>query len=349
MPRGWCPFARHLPRTTFGYPRGARDQNRPRAFVCHVMDGFKRTMDDGDWMERAGVGVTAAVGKDGSISQYTSIFDAHWGNGVVNRPRAGCAFVEELRPSPRGAVRSVRLASGGEAWVDGRGVNVVNSRSIALEHEGFSGEPFSDAMVEAAVRFLAWCNGELRRAGLPPVPVDEGHVIAHADLDSVNRGGCPGRGWPKERYLTLLARAGGDAMIRYVRPNLNWPRPPGSAVAPGTYDIRARLDFALPEDVRWLQLEVRAEGPGRVVVLDGDAPASWPLGGYAGSVRDGTAQLRVQLGESGAFRLVVEDGPVRRLWLTCVGYFSWRQATAGLADAGHEGGGAWTPWWRPTG
>ncbi|HXF50855.1 MAG TPA: N-acetylmuramoyl-L-alanine amidase [Dehalococcoidia bacterium] len=322
MPRGWCPFARHLPRTTFGYPRGARDQNRPRAFVCHVMDGFKRTMDEGDWMERAGVGVTAAVGKDGSISQYTSIFDAHWGNGVVNRPRAGCAFVEELRPSPRRpAVRAVPLAGGGEAWVDANGVNVINSRSIALEHEGFSGEPFTGAMVVAAVRFLAWCNDELRREGLPPVPIDDGHVIAHADLDSVNRRGCPGRGWPKERYLALLAGAGGDMMMRYVRPNPNWPRPPGGAVAPGAYDIQARLDFALPEGVRWLQLEVRAEGRGRVVVLDGGAPVAWPLAGYAGSVRNATAQVRVLLDEAGAFRLVVEDGPVRRLWLTCVGYF----------------------------
>lgn len=322
MPRGWCPFARHLPRTTFGYPRGARDQNRPSAFVCHIMDGYKRTMDEGDWMERSGVGITAAVGRDGSITQYTSIFDAHWGNGIAHAPRAGCAFVAEARASTATVVPAPG-GGGGEAWLDERGVNVLNSRSIALEHEGFSGEPFTDAMVDAAVRFFSWCNEELRREGCASVPIDDGHVIAHADLDSVNRAGCPGPGWPKERYLAKLAGVGGDLMIRHARPNLNWPRPPGSAVAPGVYDIRAALDFALPPGVRWVQLEVRAEGPGRVAALDGGTQAGGAglLAGYAGGVRNGTAQMRVLLDGRGAFRLLVEKAPVRRLWLTCVGYF----------------------------
>jgi hypothetical protein len=281
------------------------------------MDGYKRTMDEGDWMERAGVGVTAAVGRDGSLSQYASIFDAHWGNGIVNRPRAGCAFIAEMRA----LTAAVVALPSGEAWLDARGVNVVNAHSIALEHEGFSGEPFPEAMVAAAVRFLAWCNEELRREGHPPVPIDEGHVIGHADIDSVNRAGCPGPEWPKRRYIETLERTGGDAMIRHARPNLNWPRPPGSAVAPGVYEIRAALDFALPEGVRWLQIEIRSEGPGRVVALDGGTPAEAPLAGYAGSVRNGVAQVRLRLASDGTFRLAVEDAPVRRLWLTCVGYF----------------------------
>ena len=110
-------------------------------------------------------------------------------------------------------------------------------------------------------------------------------------------------------------------MIRHARPNLNWPRPPGSAVAPGVYEIRAALDFALPEGVRWLQLEVRSEGPGRVIVLDGGTSAEAPFAGYAGGVRNGVAQVRVRLAGDGSFRLAVDDAPVRRLWLTCVGYF----------------------------
>jgi hypothetical protein len=295
-----------------------RGQNRPRAFVCHVMDGYKRTMDEGDWMERAGVGVTAAIGRDGSISQYTGLFDAHWGNGVANHPDERRAFVREMRAL---AVAVVPLASG-QAWLDGRGVNVLNAHSIALEHEGFSGEPFPEVMVHAAVQFLRWCNEALQAAGYPPVPVDEGHVIGHSDIDSANRAGCPGAGWPRGRYIGLLAGAGDDAMIRHVRPNLNWPRPPGSAVAPGAYTIRAALDFSLPEGVRWLQLEVRTEGAGRVTVLDGGASPEAPLSGYAGSVRGGIAQVRVLLAADGTFRLLVEHAPVRRLWLTCVGYFA---------------------------
>ncbi len=320
MPRGWCPFARHLPRTTFGYPRGTAGQNRPRAFVCHVMEGYKRTMDEGDWMERAVVSVTAAVGRDGSLSQYMSIFNAHWGNGIANRPDLGCAFVRDMRAR----TATVAPVGSGEAWLDARGVNVFNAHSIALEHEGFSGEPFPERMVTAAVQFLRWCNDELRREGYLPVPIDDDHVIGHAVIDSVDRAGCPGSGWPKRRYLELLASVEEDAMIRHVRPNQNWPRPPGSAVAPGTYTIRGALDFALPDGVRWLQLEVRAEGPGRVTVLDGGAPftGSGLLAGYAGTVRDSVAQVRVRTADDGTFRLLVEDAAVRRLWLTCVGYFA---------------------------
>ncbi len=328
MTRGWCPFARHLPRTTFGYPRGAAGQNRPRAFVVHVMSGYKRTMDEGDWMERTGVGVTAAVGKDGSLSQYTSIFDAHWGNGVVNRPNLANAFVAEMRR----LTVSVAPVAGGEAWLDGRGANVFNAYSISLEHEGFSGEPFTDAMVETAVRFLRWCNEELIREGYPPIPGDEGRVIGHCEIDGVNRAGCPGTGWPKARYLDALRAseprtqnqepAGGrDGMIRHVRPNVNWPSPPGGAVGLGVYTIRADRDFALPEGARSLLIEVRAEGEGRVVVVDGGTPPERPLSGYAGSVRRGTAQVRVFLGPDATFHVLVEDGRVDRLWLTSVGYW----------------------------
>lgn len=216
MPDGWCPFAAALPTANFGYPKGARGQNRPVIFVDHIMAGWKRTLDDPGWREPAGVGVHFGIGRDGSVSQYTSVLDAHWGNGV-----AGAASANDRRGIERFDRSNSRLAAlerQGD-WVytssgwwlvrteNGRRVSVLNSASISIEHEGF---PFDrdafdatwpQAMIDASIRVKRWCLDELARLGRSFQREDDEMLVGHFQIDGVNRLHCPGPEWPRGRVL----------------------------------------------------------------------------------------------------------------------------------------------------
>lgn len=240
MPDGWCPFAVPRPTANFGYPRGTRGQNRPLFFVDHIMDGWKRTLDDPNWREPAGVGVHFGIGRDGSMSQYTSIFEAHWGNGV-----AGAAHADDRRAIERYDRSNRHLAAleqEGE-WRLGmdlrgnvfwwlrapNGGSLLNMRSISIEHEGF---PFDrdgfdatwpPAMIEASVRVKRWCVGELRAAGMP-LDVDADALAGHFQIDGVNRVNCPGPEWPRDRILAGITEATQQAQTREDDVRLISPR-----------------------------------------------------------------------------------------------------------------------------
>lgn len=204
--RGWCPFAtqHRSAEGPFGYPEGTRDQNRPLCFVDHRMGGYKRTLDDDQWRHANGVGVHFGIGRDGSIDQYTGIFDASWGNGVsgdktrYDRSNAALAEIEAL-----GTWVPVSYA-GSKAWaLTNNGVNTINTHTISTEHEDETkDQPWTDAMIDATIRVKRWCLEELDRYGMP-MPVRDAKLAGHFQIDAVNRSGCPGDNWPR---ATILAR-----------------------------------------------------------------------------------------------------------------------------------------------
>lgn len=220
MTAGICPFAVWRPTANFGYHhKGATGENKPLLFVDHIMGGYKRVLDDPGWREPNGVGVTFGIGRDGSISQYTNIFDAHWGNGVsgskakYDRTNRHLAALEKL---PGATWNTVKYAGTTAYALAAGGVNLPNSHSISIEHEGIAGqqpEDWPDAMVDASVRAKQWCLAELEKEGVPMV-VDE-HVLAgHFQIDGVHRVNCPGAAWPKARILAAL-QEGDEDLSKY--------------------------------------------------------------------------------------------------------------------------------------
>jgi len=208
MTDGWCPFARqHRGQAAgpFGYPARTPGQNRPIAFVDHRMAGYKRTLDDDAWRRATGTGVHAGIGRDGSIDQYTSIFDASWGNGVAgsiacyDRGNARLAAIERM-----GGWTSVSYARQPAYALLHEGVNVINAHTISTEVEDETvDQPWTPAMVETDIRWKRWCLDELAAAGMA-MEIGPDMLVGHYQIDAVNRPNCPGDNWPRGEILEAI-------------------------------------------------------------------------------------------------------------------------------------------------
>lgn len=208
--RGWCPFAERRPTNNYGYPQGMTGQNQPLLFTDHTMGGWKRTLDNASWREPNGVGVHFGLGRDGSASQYTNIFDASWANGV-----AGSVAKFNPRKNPRlaqlektGTWKAVSYAGTTAFALVNAGVNVLNTRCISFEHEdeGVLDRAWTPEMTSTSIRIKRWCLDELAAAGMP-MEVDEWMLAGHFEIDGVHRVHCPGAGYPREEILEALMDA----------------------------------------------------------------------------------------------------------------------------------------------
>jgi len=208
MTDGWCPFARQhrgLAAGPFGYPAGERDQNVPLLFVDHRMAGYKRTLDNDAWRHENWVGVHAGIGRDGSLDQYTNIFDASWGNGVAgsvtryDRSNPRLAALEGL-----GDWVAVRYAGGWAYALVHGGVNIINAHTISTEHEDEAvDQPWTPAQIATSIRWKRWCLQELATAGMP-MALGDSMLAGHYQVDAVNRPDCPGDYWPRAEILRAL-------------------------------------------------------------------------------------------------------------------------------------------------
>lgn len=77
------------------------------------------------------------------------------------------------------------------------GVN-PNSYCFSIEHEGFSNDPWSEAMRDAS----AWLTADIAfRHG---IPLDRDHILGHGEIYAYKAATCPGPTWPVD---DLIARA----------------------------------------------------------------------------------------------------------------------------------------------
>jgi len=163
-----------LPPECYGYPAGTRDQNQPIAVVHHIAEGYFSTLTDpGFWLSR-GSSVHFAVAKDGRVAQLVAIDNAAWGNGRVQHPT--WPLLTPTNP---------------------------NLYTVSIEHEGFTGDPWPIAQVDASIELTRWvCDV----AGIDP---SANTIIGHYRIDGVSRANCPGTGWPIDTILYQLQHAQG--------------------------------------------------------------------------------------------------------------------------------------------
>ncbi|MCR4437348.1 MAG: N-acetylmuramoyl-L-alanine amidase [Eubacteriales bacterium] len=163
----------------FGYPRGThgRYSHRVIAIVDHIMAGTLEGTDE--WFNSPGNdGISAhfGVGKNGEIHQYVDINDVarHAGN--------------------------VRYPSWPGLIPNSKNTYFINPNyyTIGIEHEGYSGDELTEAQYQATLSLHRWLLEEL---AIKPGPDT---IIGHYRINSVQKAGCPGTGFPWARLLGEL-------------------------------------------------------------------------------------------------------------------------------------------------
>lgn len=154
------PKARLVP-WRYDSPQGPtyfRGTNRPVAVVLHVMQGYASTGAAWALSGHYGASWHFTVGRDGSVMQHLDFQDGGY--------HAGVPF--GVQPAP--------------SWPLYRNTHEnVNNYTIGIEHEGFSGTPFTPEQAEASRDLCRWIAAELG------VPLDIDHFTWHGAIDLVNR------------------------------------------------------------------------------------------------------------------------------------------------------------------
>lgn len=154
---------------------GTHGQLSPKGVVLHIGEGFQggfhalfsKTPPNPD----DAVSAHYVVYKDGSIEQWVDERDAAYHAGQVRSPDPVLAL-------------------------EGRNPNRL---FIGIEHEGFTGEPWTEQMIQADLWLL---RGIGERYGLV---FNENNLLGHYRIDSITRKRCPGTGCPFSVLLDALA------------------------------------------------------------------------------------------------------------------------------------------------
>lgn len=140
---------------------------KPEAIVIHIAEGYL----DGaySWFNNASSQVSShyMVGRNGAIWQFVKDEDTAWHAGGVNNPNWSL-----FKP----------------------GVN-PNFYTIGIEHEGFTGEKWSNEMYQATAELIAFLCAKFS------IDLDRNHIIGHNQINSVSRKNCPGSGVDFSRLI----------------------------------------------------------------------------------------------------------------------------------------------------
>jgi N-acetylmuramoyl-L-alanine amidase len=104
------------------------------------------------------------------------VVNSAWANGIMNRPDMSVAWINQCYT---------------------KGIN-PNFRTVSIEHEGLTGQAFTNAQFQATLALHKWLTRTFN------IPVDRVHLVGHYMIDSVNRPYCPGGGFPWGRLLDEL-------------------------------------------------------------------------------------------------------------------------------------------------
>ena len=178
----------------------------PDAVVIHVIVGSLKTADAWFGDARAQVSAHYGVGADGVVHQYVEEFDTAFHAGTVERPQ----------------------------WTLGRGGLNPNAHTIGIEHEGFDGTEWTDAMYASTAALV---RAAAARWGFP---VDASHVVPHRAIRATKT--CPGRIADLAR---IVAEAGGAAAPALAAPGSVTVRT-NANVRRGAPSVDAPIDRVLP-------------------------------------------------------------------------------------------------------
>jgi hypothetical protein len=150
----WVPWKYTSPTGQATYYKGA---NVPVAVVLHIMQGYSTTAERWALSGYYGASWHFTIDRDGNVLQHLELSDGGYHAGIPSSA-----------PTPTWSL-----------W-RGHGQN-VNTYTVGIEHEGFSGTALSPAQSEASRNLCRWLAETLNFS------YDREHFPPHADIDLVNR------------------------------------------------------------------------------------------------------------------------------------------------------------------
>lgn len=197
--------------------------NKPEIIVIHIQQGYATTS-----VSWANSGYTSAswhftVTKTGGVYQFLEENDGGYHAGISRLRDNGVS-----NPEP-----TFKLWKG---W--GRNVNTY---SFGIEHEGFSGQIFSDAQIEASAKLSAWL---CKTFNIKP---DRDHIIGHYEITLIDRADDPGPSFPWEKYIKLVNKYydGDDDMTEDQKKQLEIAYRLANKLLQNGYGTEAELDRLL--------------------------------------------------------------------------------------------------------
>lgn len=141
---------------------------KPTAIVLHVMEGTLSGTDSWFRNPKAQASTHYGIGKNGEIWQWVNEYDMAYGNGRVASPT--WSLITKQNP---------------------------NLYTVSIEHEGYTGQPWTDAMYQADV----WLIKQIAKRW--DIPLDRDHVIGHREIYG-KKPNCPGAGLDFKKLMSLL-------------------------------------------------------------------------------------------------------------------------------------------------
>lgn len=199
-PKGWMPEADPIGIPVSNFTAGHAGR---KAVVGHIIVGSLLSAIQEFTAQGKEKSAHFAVGFDGHIKQFVSVYDTAYANGLTWSATRKCWI------DPQGT--ALKAPKPSPSWVGLVPPTNPNLVTISIEREGHPNDPVTPAMEAATVRILRWLSPLFPglRQYTPHV-----NLIGHWEISPANKPYCPG---PNFHYEALAKAANGPPPIsRYV-------------------------------------------------------------------------------------------------------------------------------------
>jgi hypothetical protein len=159
----------------------------PCAIVFHVTDDMSYT-NVRNHFQNPGSDASShfVIDRDGTKYQFVGSKDGAWTNGEIRSPRTDIEWLND-------AVKMDRMGRAN-----------INQYTLTLEFVGKPNIAFEKEQIAAGIEIARYYTS------IYPIPVNRGHFLRHADIDSINRPYCPGELFPLDE---IIRACGGDPLV----------------------------------------------------------------------------------------------------------------------------------------
>lgn len=243
----WYPKADKQPSSNYWQGNSGR-----LAAVLHIAQGGYQSSID--YMAGAGVSSHFIIARDGRCSQMVDTDDSAWGNGAAyietqaQAIKAGFVWKgpgwycpHDHLITPRWGVMQTNHSN-------------ANRTTISIEHEGYTGQALTEAMIATQTDLLQWL-AQVHPTLFPYVPNET--LVAHGAIDPTDKAFCPGTAFD---FSAIAARA--NAVLtwqqRWAAKGIALPAAQEGWAIPQCYKTNAATLGACLVAERWAVPDVRS-------------------------------------------------------------------------------------------